>query len=220
MRTYNECGFGEKQEGDRWTRYDINNFSFFTGEVHEDAMKESLGTICIPLNEEWRSFFQKHTDRFDEFRRYTMEEDHFCERTLEKLKEHYPFAGVYQKIDETIFHQLSEEDWSESLVAAYSDYEEFHLWGNGFVKIAEGEIIGGISAYVPYRDGYEIEIDVHPDYQGAGVGKALASYFILDCIENETTPYWDAHTKISRNLALKLGYKVKNEYTAYSPLDQ
>ena len=214
IRTYRECGFGEEKFGKDWTRYDINNFSFFMGEPNTEAL-EDPGSLLIPLSKPWQEYFRQHPDDFEAIERYAMEVDNFEEERLEDLI--IPEESEYDivEVDAEIFNRLKSEEWSADLVQAYEDFEEYDEWGAGFVKMKDGEIAGGISAYIPYEDGYEVEIDVHPEHQSQGLGKSLASYFILNCIENDATPYWDAHTEVSRDLALKLGYKVTGSYTAY-----
>lgn len=78
-----------------------------------------------------------------------------------------------------------------------------------------GELVSGASSYTVYRYGIEIEIDTSVDYRRKGLASACGAKLILECINRNFYPSWDAQNKWSVALAEKLGYHFDKEYVAY-----
>ena len=59
------------------------------------------------------------------------------------------------------------------------------------------------------------EIDTHPSYRKKGLARVIASQLILECLQNDCYPSWDAHNQASLNLAMQLGYEYDGPYQVY-----
>lgn len=118
-------------------------------------------------------------------------------------------------IDEELFGQCRESEWSRDLVAQFRDYGLYREWGLGAVVLRGREIVSGASSYSAYRGGIEIEIDTREDYRRKGLAYICGARLILECCARGLYPSWDAHNLWSVALAEKLGYHLDRAYDAY-----
>ncbi len=118
-------------------------------------------------------------------------------------------------IDKDIFHLCQTTDWCRDFISQYPDYPAYEQLGVGVVILKDGEIVSGASSYSRYRNGIEIEIDTKEDYRGRDLAYICGAKLILECLNRNLYPSWDAQNKISVALAEKLGYHYDHDYTAY-----
>lgn len=86
--------------------------------------------------------------------------------------------------------------------------------------MSAGNMTGaGASSYSVYKGGIEIEIDTSPEYRRRGLATACGARLIIECIDRDLYPSWDAQNVWSVALAEKLGYHFDYEYTAYEISD-
>jgi GNAT superfamily N-acetyltransferase len=71
------------------------------------------------------------------------------------------------------------------------------------------------SSYTVYNGGIEIEVDTKPEFRRKGLAAACSARLILECLQRELYPSWDAHDLRSVALAEKLGYHADDPYTVY-----
>ena len=76
-------------------------------------------------------------------------------------------------------------------------------------------MVSGASSYSGYCGGIEIEVDTREDYRRRGLAFICGAKLILDCLEREWYPSWDAQNPWSAALAKKLGYRFSHTYAAY-----
>lgn len=100
-------------------------------------------------------------------------------------------------------------------MALYRDYEEFQKLGLGVAILKDGELVAGASSYSSYKEGIEIEIDTNEPYRRKGLATVCGARLILECLERNLYPSWDAQNLWSVALAKKLGYHYSHSYTAY-----
>jgi GNAT superfamily N-acetyltransferase len=108
-----------------------------------------------------------------------------------------------------------QNNWSEDLCSQFKNYQEYSEKGLGVVALHNGDLVSGASSYTVYRDGIEIEIDTRVDYRRKGLAFACGAKLILECINRNLYPSWDAQNKWSVALAEKLGYHFDKEYEVY-----
>lgn len=100
-------------------------------------------------------------------------------------------------------------------MSQFKDYDTYKKSGLGAVVLKDGELVAGASSYSRYNDGIEIEIDTRKDHRRKGLAYACGAKLILECLEKNLYPSWDAQNLASVALAEKLGYHFSHEYTAY-----
>jgi len=76
----------------------------------------------------------------------------------------------------------------------------------------------GASSFLAGPDDHalaEIEVSTASIFRRRGLGSACAAAVILDCLDRDVTPCWDAFNPESRALAQSLGYVDPKPYTAF-----
>lgn len=116
------------------------------------------------------------------------------------------------RIDEELYHQSLENDWSQYFVKNYRDYRDFEKNGRGYAIVYNGRVVCGASSYSTCRDGYEVVIATHPAFRRKGLAMICASRFILACFKHNRLPHWDCANEQSFALSRKLGYTLVREY--------
>ena len=119
-------------------------------------------------------------------------------------------------IDNRIYNYLSEEEWSQDLQGDFESYQDFTLKGGfGFVILKNNELIAGISSGLVYHGAVEVEVATRPNEQGNGFAKKLGAAMILEALNREMFPLWDAHNEASKKVAEFLGYELVESYEAF-----
>lgn len=174
--------------------------------------------IMAPQNEKWGNIIDVcYQDRARKCSRYAFkkERDCFCKEQLESYIDRLPDRYRIARIDETLYYQSLQQDFSKDFCSQFMSADDFLERGIGFCVLLNDEIVGGASSYTIYNDGIEIEVDIKKEYRRQGLASACASKLILECLARHQYPSWDAANKESAALAEKLGYRFDCEYDIY-----
>lgn len=208
----------------------IGDFRMFAGEPNENLLKYDYKKgemdIIIPQNDKWAELVRNTFDvdlegvpDLKEIKRYSTFEDmsQFDVDKLNEIKSSAKEGFEILDIDEEIYKRCLENEWSKDLVGIYNNYEDYSKKGIGVVLLdrSNNEIVSGASSYCTFEGGIEIEIDTNEKHRRNGYALICGASIILKCLERGIYPSWDAHNKGSIELAKKLGYREKDEYTAF-----
>lgn len=201
----------------------IGDFTFFAGNpsIELVSYKPIWCTqnfmIMVPQNEHWKTLItQFYGEKAKIVSRYaTKKEPHvFDKDKLETAVASLPGQYTLSLIDRRLYQMCKAEAWSNDLVSQFSSYEKYHKLGIGVVICQENIIVSGASSYSRYREGIEIEIDTKKEYRRKGLAYVCGAKLILECLNRDLYPSWDAQNKSSVALAEKLGYHYSHTYTA------
>lgn len=202
----------------------INVFVFFAGEPNAEIVRfvpdscKSDFVFAVPQNESWAKVIERvWADKASRITRYAIkkEPDVFDPQKLTVLASQLPENCTLQLIDETLYYQCLQQDWSKDFVCTYPDYRTFSKIGLGVAAVADGEIIAGASSFSSYDRGIEVEIVTREDHRRKGLATACGARLILECLQRDLYPSWDAANMMSVGLCEKLGYHFSHEYPAY-----
>ncbi|WP_010245282.1 GNAT family N-acetyltransferase [Acetivibrio cellulolyticus] len=174
--------------------------------------------LMIPQNKFWGELIEDvHSNRFKKFNRYATkkEKDVFDINKLKGNIDKLPNEFELVPINERLYNQSIEEEWSYDLCSQFLSYSDYSQRGIGFGILHSGKLVSGASSYTIYDEGIEIEIDTRKEYRRMGLAKICASRLIIECLNRGLYPSWDAANKESLALAEKLGYHFDKEYAAY-----
>lgn len=178
--------------------------------------------IMVPQNELWAEEIERcYGGRAKRVTRYAIQKEKgiFDRNKLQNAVRSLPPEYSLKMIDENCYHLCREQSWSADLVSQYPDYGTYERLGIGAVILKDGGVVSGASSYSRYRDGIEIEIDTKEAYRRKGLAYICASKLILECLERNLYPSWDAQNQWSVALAEKLGYHYDHAYPAYEVRD-
>lgn len=173
--------------------------------------------IMVPQNVGWQNAItQFYGEKARIVSRYaTKKEPHiFDQRKLAQAAASLPEPYHLSLIDEKLYQMCREETWSADLVSQFPDYETYRRLGIGVVACQNNIPVSGASSYARYREGIEIEIDTREDCRRKGLAYACGAGLILECLQRNLYPSWDAHNQASVALAQKLGYRYSHAYPA------
>ncbi len=202
----------------------LGDFCFFAGMPDKElaAYKPEWCSqdfmIMVPENDEWAALIVDcYQEKAKKVTRYAIkkEKDIFDVTYLQAVVDRLPDTYKIKMIDEQLFNQCREISWCRDLVSQYDSYALYQKYGLGTVILKGDEIVSGASSYSGYHGGIEIEIDTREDYRRLGLAFAAGAKLILECLNRDWYPSWDAQNKWSVALAEKLGYHYSHDYTAY-----
>ncbi len=200
----------------------MNVFVFFAGEPSREmaAFKPHSFNgdfaIFVPQNAAWQACIETvWGEKAEKFSRFAIRKDpDFDTEKLLAFTKSIPATVSLRLIDEQLYHQCLQNEWSRDFVCNYPDFNTFSKIGLGVVAVEHGEIIAGASSFSSYDGGIEIEIVTHESHRQKGLATACGAALIIECLNRNLYPNWDAATRISVALSEKLGYRFSHEYTA------
>lgn len=227
IRSYLEGHMGEAWVDDldhaTAAQITVSIFTFFAGDPNTPAVEALLRTIpedvlIITESEDWQQLIETiHAGAFEKYSRYRFENsaDAFDRQHLQNLVNQLPLDYTVRIIDETVIEMPSLHELSEDFTGNFESAEDFLNRGIGYAVIHEGEVVSGASSFSVYDEGIEIEVGTHPDYRRKGLAAVASAALILDCLDRQLYPNWDADNIGSVKLAQQLGYILKEPYDTY-----
>ena len=205
------------------------DFCYLLGEYQKESMDELLQIISdlcpgkiLRLEEPWEPILseleRRFPDSFRSFSRYALEgrlewfDPLMLRENISTVEADFPI----KRIDEEIYRKTAEEHWTQDFCSNFASVRDFMEHGIGYVIMRDGEIIAGASSYAYCEGKIEVNIETKAEYRRKGLAKACAARLILECLERQIYPRWDAANIASVALAEKLNYRFVREYVVYS----
>lgn len=202
----------------------LGDFCFFAGEPCEELVGYKPGwcaqdfMIMVPQNEAWGNLIQSfYKEKAKKVTRYAIRKEPgiFDRAKLERIAGTVPDGFQVKLIDEEVYHWSRGREWCKDWASHYDTYEEFQKMGLGVVVTKDGVPVAGASSYSTFQGGIEIEINTKEEYRRRGLASVCGARLILECMDRDLYPSWDAQNKWSVGVAEKLGYHYSHEYPAY-----
>lgn len=202
--------------------YDIGNFLYLAGELNSRFWEDFIRQYCLDYkiiiseDTKWQDFLRRQVGLIS-FTRYSFKDKanfqvEFLNDLVSQLEKGYNIVPI----DNHIYDCFSEEEWSQDLQGDFESYQNFTLKGGfGFVIVKNKELIAGISSGLVYQGAVEVEVATRPNEQGNGFAKKLGAAMILESLNRDTFPLWDAHNVASKKVAEFLGYELVGPYEAF-----
>ncbi|WP_432664401.1 GNAT family N-acetyltransferase [Wukongibacter baidiensis] len=175
--------------------------------------------IIVADDVSWVSILEKYyPNSFKRFSRFSIkrEPDIFQKNILNDFISAVEQEFKIQRIDEVLYYKVIEDKFMADCCSNFSSLKEFLKYGMGYVIVHNEEIISGASSYSSCEGFIDITIGTKEEYRQKGLALACASKLILECLEKNIYPVWDAVDLRSVALAEKLGYHLDKEYEVYS----
>ncbi len=182
----------------------------------------SSGCCLYPQNDQWRQWLE------DEFAgqlrtvvRYALRQESggFDRELLNSYVKSIPQGMRIRRIDERLYRLALKEEWSQDLCASFEDYKHFQTHGFGYGAMKGHRLAAGCLAYGASEGMMKVQVKTRKEYRRQGLALACSAAFVLECLEKDITPNWEATNQQSAELALKLGYVHEKEYQVYQLLE-
>jgi GNAT superfamily N-acetyltransferase len=207
----------------------VGDFFFILGSnnrVEENdiinILEQNHGKIILIEAKRWEPLMnqlkQKFEGSYKSYSRYAMKgrSEWFNQAKLKEYAVAIEPEFRAERIDEGIHSITQEQFWTADFCSNFQTIQDFMEHGIGYVILKEGQIISGASTYGYCEGKLEITIETKEEYRKKGLARACASKLILESLERNIFPRWDAANMTSVALAEKLGYQFDHEYTVYS----
>lgn len=196
----------------------VGCFAFYAGEENEELVENLPGDFVImtPQNENWAKLIEKCFPDAKKVTRFAIKKNtKFDVKRLQGLIKLLPGGYEIRTIDADIYDKCLQSPVTEDFVSAFESKDKYLEYGRGIVILKNDEIVAGASSYTRYREGIEIEVDTVPAERRKNLATVACSALILNCLQENLYPSWDAQNRISVHLAEKLGYEYAHDYVAY-----
>lgn len=227
LRSYFEGHMGEAWVDDlidpTAAQVTVSVFTFYAGDHDSPAAEELLrnlpeDVLIIVEADGWKRRLEEvHAGAFEKFSRFRFYNNgrDFDLQHLKSLIADLPDEFTLQKIDKTVIKMPSLHSLSEDFTGNFDSDEDYLQRGMGYAVIHNGIVVSAASSFSVYNEGIEIEVGTHPDYRRKGLAAITSAALILDCLDNDIYPNWDAANSESVKLAEHLGYVMKEAYDTY-----
>jgi len=180
-------------------------------------------TMIFADNDQWISLVKSHFGfRFVTRKnlRYSFNEQVLDLNYLYDLRSRYVRKYDYTGIE---FRQIQPNDYDNVSEYLFGYFEMFTdketLTHSSLLHVAVGEqgqilAIAGTSDS-PISGHYEVQIATEQDARKRGLGMMVSITHLIYALENGYWPHWDAASKLSADLADKLGYGDRTPYDVY-----
>ena len=198
---------------------DIGDFRFFAGNPNIALLTIPDRTkLLIPKDGAWgrliEDFYGKQVNKT--LRYAIKKEPHiFNKEMLTAYTKTLDDCYELRMFDQETFEMARMEEWSVDLCSQFKDYKDYQKKAIGTAILHQGKLVAGASPYATYNEGIEIEIDTKPEYRCRGLATVCGAKLILECLQRNIYPSWDAHDLRSVALAEKLGYHLDSSYVTY-----
>lgn len=199
--------------------------SIFGGDVNTPAIRayiEELPFFAMLLfgSKGWDGLLRGiHPGKWIVMPRYGFSSESLNADHLQALKAKLSDEFRIEKIDlaraQEIMGRGEKDRFTGDQLFGYDSPEDFMTRGLGYCVLLGDEMVSIAAAGATCAKGIEVQINTQKDYEGRGLGTAVAAALILDCLAQGIDPNWDAATKESAGLAKKLGYSPTGEYPMY-----
>jgi hypothetical protein len=175
--------------------------------------------IIVIFDNSWVTFIEKfYTNRYKKFKRFSIKREPyvFQRDILNSYIKAVEANFEIKRIDEDIYYKVLNDSFMADCCSNFTSIESFLNNGIGYVIMQGNEIISGASSYSYCKGAIDITIGTKEEFRKKGLALACASKLILECLDNNIYPRWDASNIESVALAEKLGYHFDKEYEVYS----
>ncbi|MES9697703.1 GNAT family N-acetyltransferase [Bacillus sp. JJ927] len=201
----------------------VGIFTFYAGDSNAKETEELIRNIperilVIVNSDEWRKRLETfHERKIDKFLGYKFKRNPkvFNHSKLKSFITALPKGYELRKIDKHIANNPTLHKVSKDFTSQFQSIDDYVNRGIGYSILYDGEVVCGASSYSIYDDGIEIELATDPNHRRKGLATVVSAALILDCLEKEQYPNWDAANSTSAKLAEKLGYVFDKAYDTY-----
>jgi len=201
----------------------IDFFSFFAGDVNSDNAESLLTNLdehnlIIVKDDRWKRAIEEfYKNNHKKMTRYSFHDtdNNFDTEALEVYINNLPNDYRIKAIDLESTQNPGLGEVLDEYGASFESKEDYLNRGFGYYISKGDEIACVVSTYSVYDNGIEIDIATKESYQGKGLATVAAAKMMLECFKRNLHPNWDAASKTSYQMALKLGYKFNEAYDTY-----
>lgn len=193
----------------------IAGFCYLFGEPEPELAAivkgEFSGRVLIPMSDGWREALAREPE-YGSARRYAMKSTPAL-RDVDRLSRMERALPEGYSLRRMTAGDVTENPFGHGL--AYPSPEAFERDGAGCCAVWDGRIASAASSFLTFAGCVETDISTLIAHRGKGLALACGAGFLRLCADLGLEARWDAQNPASRNLALRLGYELDEEYDVF-----
>lgn len=199
----------------------VGPFWYFAGEAHSpggsEMMKEFPSyNLLMPSPPDWidlaKEIFGEHLKPFT---RYMFSASNLSKDHLAACLQNSGYEARIIPIDAEIAALFASQPDSYLELSDFDSAEDFAERGIGYTIFDQQKVMGVAYSSLVCSRGIEVSVFIDEPYRQKGVATALSSKLLLDCLERNLRPNWDAANPESCKLAERLGFSFIETYDSY-----
>lgn len=199
------------------------DFCFLSGKpqavdgIKDNIFSQSDNPVLIADNSLWADYLKKYALIKKTVRYKLVAPEKFDTELLSELSEKIKACPELELklVTSADFDSFNPEGWEHDLRGCSENSSDFMKNSLGVVIKDKNSVVCIASAYTYYSKGIEVQIETKKEYRNRGLALSASAALVLECIKRGLTPHWDAAHEQSARLALRLGFVMQGEYTAY-----
>ncbi|MCI9500947.1 MAG: GNAT family N-acetyltransferase [Hungatella sp.] len=191
-------------------------------ELRSQIYESASQAFLYPSDERWAQWLEEQfAGQLRAVSRYALKkgEHRFDRKVLKGYVDRVPKGIRVKRVDERLYQLTLKEEWSRDLCANFENFTHFQAHGLGYGAMKGHKIVAGCWAYGASEGMMEVQVKTKKEYRRQGLALGCSAAFLLECLEKDIIPNWEATNQQSVELALKLGYIYDREYQVYRLLD-
>jgi len=101
---------------------------------------------------------------------------------------------------------------NEYFLECFSSVDDFLARGLGYCVVRAGRIVAAAGSAAASSTAIDIEIETAPEHRRRGLGSAVGSRLVRECLAHDIRPCWLAANEESGRLARHLGFSPGETY--------
>lgn len=193
----------------------INILAGDHGHPKLDLLLEEVGVpLLIYPDDRWKkTLLDKLGDRLVEHTRLTYKSGKLDLNSVRSLIKGLPEGYCLERVSLETGQYI--EDHLHAFSRTWGSVENYVKKGLGYCIRHGDKVVSHAGSIFPYCDDLEVQVDTDPEYRRRGLATVVCARLIEECLLNNITPYWDAHTVVSAGLAEKLGFNDPEKYDLF-----
>lgn len=190
------------------------------GDVRHSRVTDLINTIppgkgIIAKNPLWKEkILDVLSNKIVNLERYSFSNENLNPKALHQMKSTLPEKFLIKRIDKNLAEKLTIEPppLTRDHIFNFGTIERFLGIGFGYCILQGNEIVSAASTYAVSNSGIEIQVNTTESNRGNGLAGVVSASLILESIDRELVPHWDAANTTSARLAERLGFTPAGSY--------
>lgn len=173
-------------------------------------------TALLCASEGWEPLLhQVHPGQLFAMTRYAFSSEALDPDHLRELGAQIPEGYRLERLDLPLARRLAEDksEFASDHLRNFDSPADFVRHGFGYCLLQENEIVSVATTFVVCDTGIEIQVNTREPHRGQGLATVVAAHAVLESLQRDLHPNWDAQNEVSAHLALKLGYTARGSYS-------
>lgn len=147
--------------------------------------------------------------------RYSFSSDSLNRTHALSLASQIPKGFAVERIDIEHARRVNAELQASPITVEFNSPSDFVHRGIGFCAARGQQIVCAATTGSMCEGNIEIQVDTAEAFRRRGLASAVCAKLIVQCLDDNIVPHWDADNDSSVKLAEKLGFTFVDSYEAY-----